>query len=75
MFGNKSPKKKDKTPPTHEKSKNSGQFYFVAHNPGLSESVRDVGDNVDVIELKRSGSGVETEYRPKPVNRNLVSWE
>jgi len=58
--------------PTHENKKPSSQFYFVGHNPGLSESVRDAEDNVDVIELKGTGS-VEEEYRPKPVNRNLVS--
>jgi len=57
--------------PTHENKKPSSQFYFVGHNPGLSESVRDAEDNVDVIELKGTGS-VEEEYRPKPVNRNLV---
>lgn len=56
---------------TLHKKKPSGQFYFVAHNPGLSESVRDADDNVDVIELKGSGS-TEEEFRPKPVNRNLV---
>jgi len=43
----------------------------VAHNPGHSESVRDKDDDVDVIELKGSGSA-EEEYRPKAVNRNLV---
>lgn len=56
---------------TLHKKKPSGQFYFVAHNPGHSESVRDVDDNVDVIELKGSCS-TEEEFRPKPVNRNLV---
>lgn len=56
---------------TLHKKKPSGQFYFVAHNPGNSESVRDADDNVDVIELKGSGS-TEEEFRPKPVNRNLV---
>jgi hypothetical protein len=43
----------------------------VTHNPGHSESVRDKDDDVDVIELKGSGSA-EEEYRPKAVNRNLV---
>ena len=66
MFGRK------KTPTKHKK-KPSGQFYFVSHSPGVSEAVRDEGDNVDVIELKGSGSHDE-EFRPKPVNRNLVSW-
>ena len=68
MFG--SAKKKA---PAHHRKKSSGQYYFVAHNPGHSESVRDADDNVDVIELKGADS-VEEEYRPKPVNRNLVSW-
>ena len=67
MFG--SPKKKA---PAHHRKKSSGQYYFVAHNPGQSESVRDANDNMDVIELKGADS-VEEEYRPKPVNRNLVS--
>jgi len=56
---------------THKRKPSSGQFYFVSHNPGISESVRDTGDNVDVIELKADGSHDE-EFRPKPVNRNLV---
>lgn len=56
---------------THRKQKSSGQYYFVTHNPGLSESVRDAGDNVGVIEFKGSGTN-ENEYEPKPVNRNLV---
>mmetsp|Transcript_10109 Transcript_10109/g.21713 ORF Transcript_10109/g.21713 Transcript_10109/m.21713 type:complete len:246 (+) Transcript_10109:516-1253(+) len=55
----------------HRKQPSSGQFYFVLRNPGLSESVRDAGDNVAVIETKRSGAGDE-EYEPRPVNRNLV---
>ena len=46
--------------------------YFVTKLPGLSESVRDAGDDVAVIETKRSGAS-EAEYEPKPVNRNLVS--
>jgi len=57
----------------HHEKKKSGQFYFVHRDPGVTESVRDVGDDVDVVELKEAGSG-EEEYRPKPVNRNLVSF-
>jgi len=71
MFG--SGKKSPKNKPTHEKKKPSGQFYFVQHDPGVTESVRDVDDIIggDVIELKEAGS-TEEEYKPKPVNRNLV---
>jgi len=60
-----------KNTPTRHKKKPSGQFYFVEHNRGHSESVRDANDNLDVIELKGSGAS-EEEFRPKPVNRNLV---
>jgi len=66
MFGSTKSKKS-----VHEKKNPSGQFYFVQHNPGVTESVRDIDDNVDVIELKEAGS-TEEEYQPKPVNRNLV---
>ena len=60
----------------HRGKQSSGQFYFVLNknnnnNPDLSESLRDE-DNVDAIEFKGSGSP-DKEYRPKPVNRNLVS--
>ena len=58
--------------PTRHKKKPSGQFYFVSHSPGISESVRNEGDNVAVIESKANES-FEEEFRPKPVNRNLVS--
>jgi len=57
--------------PTHKRKPSSGQFYFVSHNPGTTESVRDAGDNVDVIDMKGTGS-LDEEFRPKPVNRNLV---
>ena len=66
MFGKKT------SAPTHRRKASSGQFYFVAHNPGTSEAVRDAGDNVASIEFKGDGSE-EEEFRPKPVNRNLVS--
>lgn len=56
---------------SHRRKQSSGQFYFVSHNPGLSESVRDAGDNVDVIELSGAGAHGQ-EFKPKPVNRNLV---
>ena len=64
MFGRKSK--------THRRNQSSGQFYFVDRTPGVSEAVRDEGDNVDVIELKGEGN-FEEEFRPKPVNRNVVS--
>jgi len=64
MFG------RNKTP-THRRKQSSGQFYFVDRNPGVSDSVRDADDNVAVIESKGDGSTGE-EFRPKPVNRNLV---
>ncbi|VEU44662.1 unnamed protein product [Pseudo-nitzschia multistriata] len=61
----------DEKKKTHRKQQSSGNFYFVTKLPGLSESVRDAGDDVAVIETKRSGAS-EAEYEPKPVNRNLV---
>lgn len=65
MFGIRTPKK------THRRKQSSGQYYFVDRTPGVSELVRDEGDNVDVIELKGNGNS-EEEFRPKPVNRNIV---
>jgi hypothetical protein len=59
-------------PKQHRRNQSSGQFYFVTHNPGHSESVREAGDDVAVIEPKLSGAA-EEEFKPKPVNRNLVS--
>ncbi len=67
MFG------RNRSTPTHKREPSSGQFYFVPHNPGTTEAVRDAGDNVDVIDLKGTGA-LDEEFRPKPVNRNLVSW-
>lgn len=58
-------------PKQHRRNQSSGQFYFVTHNPGHSESVREAGDDVAVIEPKLSGAA-EEEFKPKPVNRNLV---
>ena len=50
MFGIRTPKK------THRRKQSSGQYYFVDRSPGVSELVRDEGDNVDVIELKGDGN-------------------
>lgn len=56
----------------HRRKQSSGQFYFVTHKPGHSESVRDAGDDLAVVETKGSGASDE-EYQARPVNRNLVS--
>ena len=52
--------------------KESGQFYFVPREPGVTSEVR---DEDAVVELNTDHANDET-YEPKPVNRSLslVSW-
>ena len=57
---------------TAHSRKESGQFYFVPREPGVTSEVR---DEDAVVELNTDHANDET-YEPKPVNRSLslVSW-
>ncbi|KAG7338114.1 DUF202 domain containing protein [Nitzschia inconspicua] len=48
----------------------SGQFYFVPREPGVTSEVRDKGDEDAVIEVHTDHTHDET-FEPKPVNRSL----
>ena len=56
---------------THSR-KDSGQYYFVQRQPGVTSSVRDKGDEDAVIEVNRGEHHAHDDtYDPKPVNRSL----
>jgi hypothetical protein len=65
MFQNKSQQEKN----GHRKQISSGQFYFVPRDPGVTETVREKGDDVEVLEL--ADRQHDENYEPKPVNRSL----
>jgi hypothetical protein len=47
------------------------KFYFLPHEPGVSPTVADQGDDGREIEAKPADIAEEA-FEPKPVNRNLV---
>jgi Domain of unknown function (DUF202) len=66
-----SPKTKGSQPSKGRHGRNeSGQFYFVPREPGVTSVVRDKGDEDAVIEVHTDHANDET-YEPKPVNRSL----
>ena len=63
-------KKQQATPKkSHRKQISSGQFYFVPRDPGVTQSVRDKGDDGEVLEI--ADHQHDETYEPKPVNRTL----
>jgi hypothetical protein len=50
--------------------RDSGQYYFVPRDPGVTSEVREQGDEDAVIEVQ-PGHAPNDTYEPKPVNRSL----
>jgi hypothetical protein len=51
--------------------RDSGQYYFVPREPGVTGEVREKGDEDPVIEVQPEHARDNNTYEPRPVNRSL----
>jgi hypothetical protein len=51
----------------HKRDDSQASYYFVSHEAGTSEAVRDTGDEAAVIEEMPYGSNAES-FAPRAVN-------
>ena len=51
----------------HRRDDSQASYYFVSHEAGTSEAVRDSGDELNVIETMPKGANEES-FKPRKVN-------